>query len=72
VPAEHRVRLTTSEFTNFATTSTTAALCNNPDAPSYIILCQPIMSCALPTVTNLLQKFVDGEESRMTPIIRRG
>jgi len=27
------------------------------------------MSCALPVVTNLLQEFVDGEESRMTPII---
>jgi len=33
------------------------------------MLCQPIMSCALPAVTNLLQEFVDGEESRTTPIL---
>ena len=55
-----------------ATTSTTTALCDNPDALCYIMLCQPIMSCALPAVTNLLQKFVDGEESRTTPIIEGG
>jgi len=99
VPAEHRVRLATSEFSNFAlfwwsdlcntnnvvvvpqtwnalkqhmksrfvppyyqrdllallaTTSTTTALCDNPDAPCYTMLCQPIMSCTLPAVTNLL------------------
>jgi len=36
------------------------------------MLCQPIMSCALPAVTNLLQEFVDGEESRTTPIIEGG
>ena len=52
-----------------ATTSTTTALCDNLDAPCYTMLCQPIMSCALPAVTNLLQEFVDGEESRTTPII---
>jgi len=44
-------------------------LCDNPDAPYYTMLCQPIMSCALPAVTNLLQEFVDGEELRATPII---
>jgi len=55
-----------------ATTSTTAVLCDNPDAPCYTMLCQPIMSCALPAVTNLLQEFVDGEESRTTPIIEAG
>jgi len=36
------------------------------------MLCQPIMSCALPAVTNLLQEFVDGEESRMIPILEGG
>ena len=55
-----------------ATTSTTTALCDNPDAPCYTMLCQPIMSCALPAVTNLLQEFIDGEESRTTPIIEGG
>jgi len=30
------------------------------------------MSCALPTVTNLLKEFVDGEESRTTPILEGG
>jgi len=55
-----------------ATTSTTAALCDNPDAPCYTMLCQPIMSCTLPAVTNLLQEFVDEEESRTTPIIEGG
>jgi len=29
-----------------ATTSTTTALCDNPDASCYTMLCQPIMSCA--------------------------
>ena len=55
-----------------ATTSTTAVLCDNPDAPCYTMLCQPIMSCAFPAVTNLLQEFVDGKESRTTPIIEGG
>jgi len=55
-----------------ATTSTTAALCDNPDAPCYTMLCQPIMSCALPAVSNHLQEFVDGEESRMTLILEGG
>ena len=52
-----------------ATTSTTTALCDNPDASCYTMLCQPIMSCAQPAVTNLLHEFVDGEESRTTPIL---
>jgi len=30
------------------------------------------MSCALPVVTNLLQEFIDGEESRTTPILGGG
>ena len=30
------------------------------------------MSCALSAVTNLLQEFVDGEESRSTPILEGG
>jgi len=55
-----------------ATTSTSDALCDNPDAPCYTMFCQPIMSCALPAVTNLLQEFVDGEESRTTPILEGG
>ena len=55
-----------------ATTSTTTALCDNPDASCYTMLCQPIMSCALPTVTNLLQEFVDGDESRTTAILEGG
>jgi len=55
-----------------ATTSTTDALCDNPDAPCYTMLCQPIMSCALPAVTNLLQEFVDGKESRTTLILEGG
>jgi len=55
--------------TLLATTSTTAALCDNLDAPCYTMLCQPIMSCVLPPVTNLLQEFIDGEESRTTPIV---
>jgi len=37
-----------------ATTSATAVLCDNPDASCYTMFCQPIMSSALPTVTNLL------------------
>jgi len=36
------------------------------------MFCQPIMSCALSTVTNLLQEFVDGEESRTTLILEGG
>jgi len=55
-----------------ATSCTSAALCDNPDVPCYTMLCQPIMSCALPAVTNLLQEFVDGEESRMTPFVEGG
>ena len=52
-----------------ASTSATAELCDNLDAPCYTMFCQLIMSCALPVVTNLLQVFVDGEESRTTSII---
>jgi len=36
------------------TTSTTVVLCDNLDAPCYTMLCQPIMSCALSAVTNIL------------------
>jgi hypothetical protein len=55
-----------------ASTSATAESCDNPNAPCYTMFCQPIMSCALPAVTNLLQVFVDGEESRTTSIIEGG
>jgi len=37
-----------------ATTSATAELCGNPDASCYTMICQPIISCALPVVTNFL------------------
>jgi hypothetical protein len=40
--------------TFLATTSATAELCDNPDAPCYTMFCQPILSGALPAVTNLL------------------
>jgi len=40
--------------TLLATTSATAALCDNPDAPYYTMLCQPIMSYALSALTNIL------------------
>jgi hypothetical protein len=40
--------------TFLATTSATVELCDNPDAPCYTMFCQPIMSGALPAVTNLL------------------
>ena len=53
-------------------TTTTAELCDTPGAPCYTMFCQPIMSCALLAVTNLLQEFVDGEESRTTPIVEGG
>jgi hypothetical protein len=43
--------------TFLATTSTTAELCDNLDAPCYTMFCQPIMSSALPAVTDLLQEF---------------
>ena len=55
-----------------ATTSATAKLCDNLDAPCYTMFCQPIMSSALPAVTNCLHEFVDGEESRMTSILEGG
>jgi hypothetical protein len=45
--------------TFLATTSATAKLCDNPDAPCYTMFCQPILSDALPAVTNLLQEFAD-------------
>jgi len=37
-----------------ATTSATAELFDNPDAPYYTMFCYPITSCALPAITNLL------------------
>jgi hypothetical protein len=40
--------------TFLATTSATAELCDNPDAPCYTMFCQPIMSGVLSAVTNLL------------------
>jgi hypothetical protein len=56
-----------------ATTFATAELCDNPDAPSYTMFCQPIMYGALHAVTNLLQEFADdGMESRTTPILEGG
>jgi hypothetical protein len=55
--------------TFLAITSTTAELCDNPDAPCYTMFCQSIMSGALPAVTNLLQEYAaDGMKSRTTPI----
>jgi hypothetical protein len=59
--------------TFLATTSATAELCDNPDAPCYTMFCQPILSGALPAVTNLLQEFADhGMKSRTTPILEGG
>ena len=56
-----------------ATTSATAELCDNPDAPCYTMFCQLFMSGALPAVTNLLQEFADdGMKSRTTPILEGG
>jgi hypothetical protein len=40
--------------TFLATTSATAELCDNPVAPCYTMFCQPILSGALPAVTNRL------------------
>ena len=54
-----------------ATNSAAAELCDNHDAPCYTMLCRYVspMSCTLhPVVTNLLQEFDDGMESRTTPI----
>ena len=58
-----------------ATTSATAELCDNHDAPCYTMLCQYVSSthdptsCTLhPVVTNVLQEFDAGMESRTTPI----
>ena len=58
-----------------ATTSAAAELCDNHDAPCYIMLCRyksfptAPMSCTMhPVVTNLLQEIDDGMESRTTPI----
>jgi len=55
-----------------ATTSATTMLCDNPDAPCYTMLYQLIISCVLSIVTNILQEFIDGEESRTTLIIEGG
>ena len=61
--------------TFIATTSATVELCDNHDAPCYIMLSQDVrvldgtMSCMHPAVTNILQKHVDDEmESRTTPV----
>jgi len=58
-----------------ATNSAAVELCDNHDAPYYTMLCQYVssthdpMSCTLhPVVTNILQEFDAGMESRMTPI----
>ena len=57
-----------------ATTSATAELCDNHDAPCYTMFCQDVsifndtMSCAHSAVTNLLQEIVVGMESRTTLI----
>ena len=59
-----------------ATTSAAAALCDNPDAPCYTMLCRdmcfinndPMPHILHPVVTNLLQEFDAGMESRTTPI----
>ena len=59
----------------FATTSAAAELCDNHDAPCYTMLGRyesfpnAPMSCTMhPAVTNLLQEFDNGMESRMNPI----
>ena len=62
-----------------ATTSAAAALCDNPDAPCYTMLCRdmcfinndPMPHILHPVVTKLLQEFEAGMESRMTPIQER-
>ena len=59
-----------------AKTSAAAALCDNPDAPCYTMLCRdicfinndPMPRDLHPAVTNLLQEIDNGMESRMTPI----
>ena len=58
------------------TTSIAAALCENPDAPCYTMLCRdmcfinndPMPHILHPVATNLLQEFDAGMESRTTPI----
>jgi len=55
-----------------ATTSATVELCDKPDAPYYTIFCRPIMSYVLLVVTNILQEFVDGKESRTNLILEGG
>ena len=62
-----------------ATNSAAAELCDNHDAPCYTMLCRYVsstydpMSCTLhPVVTNLLQEFDAGMESRTTPIQEGG
>jgi hypothetical protein len=60
-----------------ATTSATAELCENHDAPSYTMLSYDVriidatLSCMHSAVTNLFQEVNDGTESRMTPIQER-
>ena len=68
-----------NEGVYLASTCAAANLCDNPDAPCYTMLCRDMrlisnvpMSCTWhPSVTNLLQEFDDGMESRMTPIQER-
>jgi hypothetical protein len=68
IAKNNRIKLKRGTF--LAITYATTELCDNPDAPCYTIFCQPIMSNALPAVTNLLQEFVDdGMKSRTTPIL---
>ena len=58
------------------TSAAAAALCDNFDAPCYTMLCRdmcfinndPMPHILHPVITNLLQEFDAGMESRMTPI----
>jgi hypothetical protein len=69
--AKNGIKLKGGAF--LATTSATAELCDNPDAPRYTMFYQPIMSGALSAVTNLLQEIADdGMKSRTTPILEGG
>ena len=65
-----------NEGVYLASTCAAANLCDNPNAPCYTMLCRDMrllsndpMSCTWhPSVTNPLQEFDDGMESRTTPI----
>ena len=60
----------------YIATTSAAALYDNPDAPCYTMLCwdmcfinnDPMPHILHPVVTNLLQEFDAGMESRTTPI----